>query len=42
MAEPSGQDAAELESALWRLYRDFFDLAERKSAVRPRRHPLAD
>jgi acyl-[acyl-carrier-protein] desaturase len=30
MAEVMTQDQAELESALWRLYRDFFDMAEKK------------
>ena len=30
MAEMNMQDAAALEPALWRLYRDFFDMAERK------------
>ncbi len=30
MADATMQDGTELESALWRLYRDFFDMAERK------------
>ena len=30
MAETTTRDTAELEPALWRLYRDFFDMAERK------------
>jgi acyl-[acyl-carrier-protein] desaturase len=30
MADVTTQDGAEIESALWRLYRDFFDMAEKK------------
>ncbi len=30
MAETTTRDKADLESSLWRLYRDFFDMAERK------------